>query len=108
MSRIFNQIASPSKIDEEKDFVTVTFSGMEQEVPVYQFNLERGRIKLHHKSHATIAAVTGKLMEHKGREISSTSHVFKWLGIAYEITYDFKKSSGMAELKDGVISFFPM
>lgn len=101
MHKIFEQIAKPTEIDEEKDFVEVVFTGV-----TYKFNMERSKIILLHKSHATIAAVTGKRMSYKSTNIEATSEVFAWLGIKNEVKYDYKKREGIAELKDGVISFF--
>ncbi len=107
MESIFEQIANAIAVDEEKDFVNVTFSNVGGSKLSYNFKLEHGRIIIKHKSHAPIAAITGKTILYKSEEIRAKNDLFKWLDIKFKVNYEYKKSKDMAELKDGIISFFP-
>lgn len=107
MHRMLKQIAPAIDIDKEKDFVTISIQPKDVEPVVYKFNMERGTIIILNNSHAPIAAISGKRIKYKSNEIMATNNAFKWLGIECTVEYDIKKRDSSAELKDGVISFFP-
>ena len=103
MKTIFDQIKTNTSIDDKRDSVTIKFPKQNLE---YKFNMTRGRIDIPHKSHAVVAAVTGKTINYKSTEIRCTNRIFEWLDIKYDIDYNIIEKRSSSMLDDGVISFF--
>jgi len=103
MNSIFKQIDPKTSINEEKNYVEITFPKLKLS---YKFNLDRRNILINHKSHAVIAAVTGRNIRYKNSEIQSTNRIFEWLGIDYLVSYETVEKTPHGELSDGVISYF--
>ncbi len=103
MDSIFKQITPKTSINEEKNYVEITFPKLKLS---YKFNLDRRNILVDHKSQAVIAAVTGRDIRYKNSEIQSTNRIFEWLGIEYSVKYETIEKTPQGELSDGVISYF--
>ncbi len=101
---VFKQIKHKTNIDEDKNYVTVTFP---QEKREYRFEVVNGGIRVEHKSHAVIAAVTGRTIFYKSKDIQSVNRVFEWLGVEYNVDFKQHKLGENANLVNGIISFFP-
>ena len=100
MNKLFEQIGE-TKVDEKKNHIIVTFPN---EDLIFSFKIDRHRIYITHRSHAVIAAVTGRLIMYKSEEIEATNKVFDWLGIEYNI--ETKNVEPEPKQYEGVISFF--
>ncbi len=103
MNSIFKQIKASTSINEEKNYVVITFPKLKL---VYKFNLDRRNVVVEHKSQAVIAAVTGRNIRYKNSEIQSTNKIFEWLGIECLISYEMVEITPQGEFSDGVISYF--